>query len=62
MSDNSGLAANADPIRYSAACQPTKHMNLYTVKNGHSRPFSSELFLILLLKIPNVSTILRNSS
>jgi hypothetical protein len=33
-----------------------------TVKKGHARTFSSELILILLLKIQKISNILRNSS
>jgi hypothetical protein len=32
------------------------------VKKGHARIFFSELIHILLLKIPKVSNILRNSS
>jgi hypothetical protein len=35
---------------------------MYTVKKGHARTFSSALLLVLLLKIPKVSHILRNSS
>jgi hypothetical protein len=36
-------------------------MTFFTVRKGHAKTFSSGLMNILLLKIPKVSNILRNS-